>query len=75
MAFGKNPKFRRFGTGTRVRPEEELDYKNVGYIGTFLSHQARIISRKRSGFSGADQKKLKLAIKRARFLALLPYTA
>ena len=74
---GKAKKFRRFGgTGKKFnRPEEPLDHKNVTYLQTFLSPQFRILSRKRTGFNGRDQKKLKLAIKRARFLGLLPYTA
>ncbi len=73
----KPKKFRRFsGNGRRVvKPEGELDYKNLTYIATFLSPQYRIVSRKRTSFSGKDQKKLKYAIKRARFLALIPYTA
>jgi small subunit ribosomal protein S18 len=69
-------KFRRFGAGrVKVKPESELDYKNINYIATFLTPQYRMVSRKRTGFSGRDQKRLKYAIKRARFLALLPYTA
>lgn len=69
-------RFRRFGKDARkVKPEEPLDYKNIGYISNFLSPQYRILSRKRTGFSGRDQRQLMNAIKRARFLALVPYTA
>ena len=73
---GRAKKFRRFGgIGKKFnRPEEPLDHKSVAYLQTFVSPQYRILSRKRTGFNGKDQKKLKLAIKRARFLALLPYT-
>ncbi len=74
--MASNRKFRRFGsTARKVEPEEDLDYKNLGYLQSFLSPQYRILSRKRTGFSGSNQKKLKTAIKRARFLALLPYTS
>ena len=69
-------KFARFGRPKRVvSPEEPLDYKNVTYLARFLTPQGKIYSRKRTGFSGQDQRKLANAIKRARFLALLPYMA
>lgn len=69
-------KFRRFGRDAKkVKPEEPLDYKNITYLQNFMSPQHRVLSRKRSGFSGRDQRKLTAAIKRARFLALMPYTA
>jgi small subunit ribosomal protein S18 len=56
-------------------PEEPLDYKNADYLSKFLSPQGKIWSRKRTGFSGQNQRKLTTAIKRARSLALLPYIA
>ena len=69
-------KFRRFGReAKKVKPEEPLDYKNLVYLANYMSPQHRIMSRKRTGFSGRDQRKLTAAIKRARFLALLSYTA
>lgn len=69
-------RFRRFGReGRKVKPDEPLDYKNLAYISNFLTPQYRILSRKRTGFSGRDQRQLQRAIKHARFLALLPYTA
>ena len=69
-------RFRRFGRDQKkVRPEEPLDYKNVTYLQNFMSPQHRIMGRKRTGFSGQDQKALKGAILRARFLALVPYTS
>ena len=76
MAF-KSKKFRRFGRDVkkRVKPTEPVDYKNVAYLASMMSPQYRILSRRRTGFSGRDQRILKLAIKRARFLALLPYSA
>ncbi|MCA8972755.1 MAG: 30S ribosomal protein S18 [Planctomycetes bacterium] len=69
-------KFRRFGREAKnVKPEEPLDYKNITYLANHMTPQHRILSRKRTGFSGRNQRKLTAAIKRARFLALLPYTA
>jgi small subunit ribosomal protein S18 len=75
MAYG-NKKFRRFGAeASNVKPDGELDYKNIPYLASLMSPQFRIYPRKRTGFSGKDQRKLKRAIKRARFLALIPYTS
>lgn len=66
--------FGRFGRGKApTKPEQPLDYKNIDYLARFLSPQGKIVSRKRTGFSGQDQRVLTNAVKRARFLALLPY--
>jgi len=56
-----------------VQPTEPLDYKNIAYLAKFLTPQGKIQSRKRTGFSGQNQRLLAEAIKRARFMALLPY--
>ena len=67
-------KFARFGRPKKlVLPEEPLDYKNVEYLAKFISPQGKIVSRKRSAFSGQNQRKLAVAIKRARHMALLPF--
>lgn len=71
---GRRSKFGRFGPKRReVLPEEPLDYKNVAYLAKFVSANGRIQSRKRTGFSGQNQRKLATAIKRARLVALLPF--
>jgi small subunit ribosomal protein S18 len=70
----RGPRFPRFGKGRGpVRPEQPLDYKNLEYLTRLLSPQGKIPSRKRTGFSGQDQRKLAQAVKMARFLALLPF--
>jgi small subunit ribosomal protein S18 len=68
-------RFPRFASRfrTNVKPEEPLDYKNVAYLSRFLSPQGKILSRKRTGFSGQDQRRLSKAIKLSRFLGLLNY--
>ena len=70
-----NRSFGRFGNrGRRVaQPEEPLDYKNVDYLLKFVTAVGKIHSRRRTGFSGQNQRVLATAIKRARFLALMPY--
>ncbi len=70
----RSSKFPRFaGKRAPVKPEEPLDYKNVAYLCKFLTPQGKIQSRKRTGFSGQDQRKLATAIKLARFMALMPF--
>lgn len=50
-----------------------VDYKDVELLKKFINPHARILSKKKTGVSTEYQKKLSLAIKRARFMALLPY--
>jgi len=50
-----------------------IDYKDAELLKKFLNPHARILSKKKTGVSTEYQKKLALAIKRARFMALLPY--
>jgi small subunit ribosomal protein S18 len=50
-----------------------IDYKDLTYLSKFLTPQAQILSRKRTGFCAQCQKELKQAIKRARHMSLLPY--
>lgn len=54
---------------------ERIDYKDVNMLRRFLSDQAQIESRRRTGTCARHQRRLTTAIKRARALALLPYTA
>ena len=53
---------------------DRIDYKDVVTLQKLLTPQARIFSRKRSGNAARYQRMVKIAIKRARFMALLPYT-
>ena len=50
-----------------------LDYKDLDYLKKFLTPHGQIVSRRRSGFCAQCQKELKLQVKRARHLALLPF--
>ncbi|MQF86843.1 MAG: 30S ribosomal protein S18 [SAR202 cluster bacterium] len=50
------------------------DYKDVPILRRFVSEWGKIDSRRRTGTRSRHQRKLAVAIKRARFLALLPYT-
>ncbi len=52
-----------------------IDYKDVEILKKFLNPHARMISRKKSGVSARSQRQLATAVKRARFIGLLPYVA
>jgi small subunit ribosomal protein S18 len=50
-----------------------IDYKEVELLRKFLTASSKMMSRKRGGTSSTEQRDVRRAIKRARFLALLPY--
>ncbi len=50
-----------------------IDYKDVATLQKMVSQQGKMYGRKRTGTRSHFQRKLKRAIKRARFMALLPY--
>lgn len=52
-----------------------IDYKDVDLLKKFLNPHARMISRKRTGTTAKNQRNLAEAVKRARFMGLLPYVA
>lgn len=52
----------------------DIDYRDTQLIQRFLSSYMKVVPRKRTGTCLAHQRRLSDAIKRARFLALIPYT-
>ncbi len=52
-----------------------IDYKDTEILKKFLNPHGRILSRKRTGISAKYQRQLAVAVKRARFMGLLPYVA
>ena len=75
---------RERGSGGRRKKKEcpfakagikEIDYKDVETLCKFITDRGKIIPRRISGVSAQNQKKLALAIKRARHVALLPFVA
>jgi small subunit ribosomal protein S18 len=52
---------------------KEIDFKDTQTLNRFISALGKIRPRKKTGLCAQHQKKLAQAIKRARFLALLPY--
>jgi small subunit ribosomal protein S18 len=66
----KRRKFCRF-TAEGIK---EVDYKDVNLLKDFVSENGRIIPARITGTKARYQRQLSDAIKRARFLALMPYT-
>ena len=50
-----------------------IDYKNPNMLARYISERGKIMPARLTGVSGKKQRELAQAIKRARFLALLPY--
>jgi len=50
-----------------------IDYKDEKLLSRFLTERGKILPRRLSGISARHQRQLGVAIKRARYLALLPY--
>lgn len=52
-----------------------IDYKDADLLKKFLNPHARMISRKRTGVTAKNQRNLATAVKRARFMGLLPFVS
>jgi small subunit ribosomal protein S18 len=61
-----------FVDGKRPRPMY-VDYKDVDLLKKLINRHGRIVGRRKTGCSAASQHAVTLAIKRARFMALLPF--
>ncbi len=57
-----------------VEKVKEIDYKDAGRLRRFVSDRGRIESRRKTGTCAKHQRWLAVALKRARHLAMLPYT-
>ncbi len=77
---GRRPDFRRrFGRRKVCRfcadKDAKIDYRDAGALKHFVTERAKIIPRRISGNCARHQRKLTVAIKRARVLSLLPFTS
>lgn len=54
---------------------EHVDYKDAGKLRKYMSERGKILPRRMTGTCARHQRQLTDAIKRARHIALLPYTA
>ncbi len=58
-----------------VDKAEHIDYKEVNRLRRYLSERAKIEPRRKTGTCAKHQRGVSVAVKRARHLALLPFTA
>jgi small subunit ribosomal protein S18 len=73
-AGGRRPFYRRRKSCPFSGPNApKIDYKDVRLLSRFLSERGKIVPSRITAVSGKKQRELANAIKRARFLALLPY--
>ncbi len=63
-----------FVDGQRPRPMY-VDYKDLDLLKKLTNRQGKIIGRRKNGCTAVSQHAVSLAIKRARFMALLPYVS
>jgi len=65
---------RRMSRGTRFQIQDiaSIDYKNISFLQKFVTERGKMVSRRFSGVSAKEQRLLSVAIKRARYLGLLP---
>jgi small subunit ribosomal protein S18 len=68
--YFRRKKFCRF-TAEGVK---EIDYKDLATLKQYITETGKIVPSRITGTSASYQRQLARAIKRARFLALLPYT-
>ncbi len=52
-----------------------IDYKDINILCRFITEKGKILSRRLTGVSGEYQRQLVRAIKRARYMALLPFVS
>ena len=77
----KSDKFQTFSrpkvkvTRTSASGKVYIDYKDTESLKKMISGNGKILSRKRTGANAMEQRMLARAIKRSRFMALLPYVA
>ncbi len=86
MAFKPKSKFKKNDRGNRglfkrrkfcrftAEKIEEIDYKDVDLLKDFITETGKVMPARITGTKAGYQRQLSTAIKRARFLALLPYT-
>lgn len=67
---GKPKVAEKTSTGTFI-----VDYKRVDDLRRFMTPNGKIQSRKKTGLTAREQRMVTQAIKRARYMALLPYTS
>jgi small subunit ribosomal protein S18 len=85
MAKQNSPKFKQKRYKSAVREQTQcrfcrnktkyMDYKDIDTLSKLLTNRGKIFSRKRSGNCAGCQRKVQNAIKRARYMGLLPFSS
>ena len=73
--MNRGRKARKKVCGFCVDKVENIDYKDIARLRRYMSERGKILPRHVTGTCARHQRELTVAIKRARHLALLPYTA
>jgi small subunit ribosomal protein S18 len=73
--MNRGRKARKKVCGFCVDKVERIDYKDIARLRRYMSERGKILPRRVTGTCAKHQRDLTLAIKRARHLALLPYSA
>ncbi|MCR3755087.1 MAG: 30S ribosomal subunit protein S18 [Candidatus Westeberhardia cardiocondylae] len=68
--YTRRRKFCRF----RVKNIIEIDYKDISVLKNYITESGKIVPRRVTGTSMKYQRQLSSAIKKARYISLLPYT-
>ncbi len=58
-----------------IELKKVIDYKDVAYLRQFTNAHAKMMAKKRTGIPAGKQREIMQAVKRARYMALLPYVA
>lgn len=72
-----NPRFKKVRKKVCVLCSDknfELDYKNLDQLKKFVNEKGKILPRRATGACAKHQRAITLAVKRARHIAILPYT-
>ena len=77
MSTNSKPHFKKRGrrkvcyfTANKI---ELIDYKDIKTLSRFVTDRGKIVPKRNSGTSAKWQRRVALAVKRARFMGLLPY--
>jgi small subunit ribosomal protein S18 len=65
--------YRRKTCAFCVEKIEEFDYKDVGRLSRYVAGSGKIMSRRQTGTCARHQRRVAMAVKRARHMALLPF--
>ncbi|AAK81642.1 small subunit ribosomal protein S18 [Clostridium acetobutylicum] len=71
---GRNRKMKRKICSFCMEKSESIDYKDINKLRKYVTERGKILPRRISGNCAKHQRELTIAIKRARNIALLPFT-